>query len=513
MRTLATTISLLGVLAVLGQAAPASAQVFDETTISFSFADDNVLRDPGETRRNSPDAYFGQGDISSLDRVEGSAYRRTASRLSVYKKFDTGALYPEGALRVRFSPDSDGKYGFADDGTFLKLNYSIDKEKLLYLQLYPIDSDKMRVGYHYDITWGGSNVFPKNFRRGLVPGLKLAYDSKVIDAFVGMKTALIRSPSENILDNPGGNTNQFVERAYYGAMAGFGVEPITGLRLDVSGGYFEKGNNTRSSVLGKKIYSGGGSAQISYRYGGEVGQRMDLRLYYEDPERFPLNNPGRYSDDFGFEVAVEYTRVIQTLEDPDHYASTKNEWSNAGFASLGIRWQKLRFLANAVYRDLSYVVFNVPGFVPYQALSGDADITPELFGVVSVDYFFQSLGLTPALSFGVLLPSTYKPSVDGSTLEGPYAADVAKGIQKTVVRGSNSGDWDILPAGEDELPVLMVKFDIKYNLGANFSVVGEVTYARDSNTAQVFIDDMGHAKRRFDKPDILGFGLVTELYF
>jgi len=114
---------------------------------------------------------------------------------------------------------------------------------------------------------------------------------------------------------------------------------------------------------------------------------------------------------------------------------------------------------------------------------------------------------------GVLVPASYKPSVDGSTLQGPYAAEVAQGIQKTVVRGSNSGDWDILPAGEGELPVIMAKANVKFNLGRNFSLVGEVTYARDPNLAQVFLDSQGHAIRRFDKPDILGLGIASELTF
>ncbi len=500
-------------LAVASFAGPARAQLVDKTTISFSFADDNLLRDPGETRRNSPEAYFGQQGISALDRVEDSAYRRNESRLNVQKKFDLGDWKPEGGLKLRFGPDSDGKYNFRDDGTFIRLNYVPSDSVAAWLMLYPIDSDKLRLGFHYDTSWGGSNVFPKNFRKGLVPAAQLGLKAGPFDGYIGMKTALIRSPSEVQLDNPGGNTNQFVERAYYGALAGLGVEMVKGLRLDVNGGFFEKGTNTKPGVLGKPITSGGASAQLSYRFGGEVGKKLDLRLYMENPDVAPMPEEKLYSNEMGFEVALEGTALVQTLADPDHYGSTRNEWSKSAYFSAAFRQNKLRIHVDAIYRDLSYIVFNVPGFDPYNALLEDADLNPEIFGSISVDYYIEALGLTPALTFGVLLPSTFKPTVSGLKLEGPYAEEIGKGLQKVVVRGTNAGDWDILPVGEDQLPVFMVKLDLKFNLGQNFFVNGEVSYGRDPNFAQVQLDERGHAVREFDKPDNMGVGLITEFSF
>lgn len=507
-------------------AGSARGQVFDETTISFSFADDNVLRDPGETRVNSPNAYFGQQGSSYVDRFEDSVFNRTGSRLVLSRKFDTGRLFADGSLRMRVGCDEWGNYAFRDDGTFIRLNFQPNDGFASALTFYPVDADRFRLGYHWDISWGGSSSFPQNFRRGLAPGLKWTVKAGMLDAFAGMKTALIRSPAEGTLDNPGGNTNQYVERAYYGFLGGAGVEPLRGLRLDVSGGYFEKGTSTRASVLGKAITSGGVSAQVSYHVGSEVGHRLDLRLYQLDPEEYPLDDPSRYEGRFGFDAAFEFSRLVQTLEDPDHYASTKNEWSNAFYFSSGVRYRKLRVHVDGVYRDLTYIVHNVPGFVPGQALSEEADLSHgggfdtlpewlngELFGVLSVDYFFEPLGLTPAVSLGWLLPATYKPTDEGLTIEGPYPADHATGIQKVVVRGSSSGDWDILPVGEEEMPVFISKFNLKWSLGKNYSMVGEVSYTRDNNFAQVLMDDHGHAKRRFDKPDILGIGVVSELRF
>lgn len=501
------------VLATLVSASINAQVTPDKTTVSFSFADDNVLRDPGETRRNSPEAYFGQSAYSYLDRVEESAFRRTESRLNFTRSYRLGDFSPAGGVKMRFGPDSDGKMSFRDDGTMLSLAYQPDANTLVALDMYPIDSDTVRLGYHRDISWGGSNVFPKNFRKGLVPAALVRFETGPVNGFVGAKTALIRSPSENILNNPGGNTNQFVERAYYGFFGGVGVEFVDGLRLDLSGGFFEKGTNTKPSVLGKPIYAGGGSAQLSYSWGSKVGKRLDLRLYFEDPDKNPLDIPARGSNDWGLELAVEYTRLVQTLEDPDHYASTHNEWAQAGYFSAGLRFDKFRVHLDGIYRDLPFIVFNVPGFVPYQALSEQSEVSPELFGALSADYYFDSVGITVAMSAGVLLPATYKPTVSGQVIEGPFAEEVAKGIQKVVVRGTNSGDWDILPPGEDQMPVFVFKGDVKYNLGQNFFVVAELSYGHDPNFAQVFIDERGHAVRQFDKPEVIGFGVTTEFSF
>lgn len=531
MKSLRLLCLCIALAALTAMPSTASAQMFDETTISFSYADDNVLRDPGETRKNSPDAYFGGQSASSLDRLGGDVFEETATRLVVSKEFDTGILFPDGALKLRFNAGTSGEYALVDDGSYVGLNLKLPRDLLLKLAMYPVDSDRFRLGYHYDISWGGSNTFPKNFRRGLVPGLKLSLNGKIFEAFVGMKSALIRSPSESILDNPGGNTNQFVERSYYSVLAGGNVELFKGFKLHVGGGYFEKGTNTRANVLGEKIDAWGLGGTISYHHRGTVGRRMDLRQYYQDPEQFPITDKeDAYSDDkFGFQIALEVNVLGQVLEDPDHYKSTTREWSKAIALSTGVRVDKWRIFFDAIYRDLTYIVYNVPGFVPYQALPQSADLSHgggfswlpealsgEWFFVLASDYFFKignAYGITPSLSFGMLLPATYQAGTEGLEVQGPYVAEHAKGTQKVVVRGSNSGDWGILPAGEDELPVFIVKLDLKFTISRYFSLIGEVSYANDPNYAQVKIDPHGHAVRDFDDPNILGVGLVAELSF
>ena len=504
------SIPLLAALAFVFAAGPAHADNFG-ASLGFSFADDNVLRDAGETRISSPNAYFGQSPESYFSRLGDGGFGASTLDLHIYGAVEGlhPLILPEGAVVLRLNP-AEGDY--ADNGTYLKFNYFFEPAHKtgFSIEMFPIDSDRMRLGFHHDISWGGTDVFPAHFRKGLVPGLKIQVDMGSWYLFAGVKTALVRSPTEDILDNPGGNTNKIVERTSYGVLAGAGVDIWEGLRFEVNGGWFYKGSNTRANVLGERIDAGGFSGQLSYRYGLPIGRRIDLRLYQEDPLRNDILSPERYGSGVSFYVALEGTGLLQTLEDPDRVRSTFHEWSYAGMLSFQLKWDHLRVHIEGVLRSLTYITFNVPGFVPYQGLPENVETQPEIYGSLSLDYHIDVADLTVALTLGVLRPSTYK----GVPPLGPFSnATLQQGVHKVVVRGAASGDWDILPAGSDVLPVFYMKTSLKWTFGENFAAIAELTYGRDPNLAQVFRDARGHAIRQFDDPNILGFGLLARLSY
>jgi hypothetical protein len=495
---------------LLLSAAPAAAGRF-RASLGFSFADNNVLRGAGETRINSPSAYFGQTPDSYFRALGGSEFGPSRLHLFAYG----GALdlhprfVPEGAVVLLLDPSSGT---FRDDGTYLRVGYYFDSDRRrgVSLTMHPIDSDRERLGFHYDISWGGSAMFPKNFRRGLVPGLRLQLDLGWMYAYTGMKTALVRSPTEDILDNPGGNTNKIVERANYAVFGGLGFDIYRGLRLEVNGGYFQKGTNTRPNVLGRPIHAGGLSGQLSYHHGLSIGRRIDMYLYTEDPIRFDILAREEYGSGLSWNVAIEGTGVVQTLEDPERARSTINEWAFASMASARFKFSHFRIHLEGIYRTLTYITYNVPGFVPYQALPAAVESKPELTALVSADYFIAPISLTVGLTFGVLRPATYR----GVVPAGSAAPTTLQGVHTVVVRGAESGgDWDILPAGEEELPVFYIKGNLKWTFGDTFAALAELTYGRDPNLSQVFRDFRGHAIRTFDDPNVLAFGLLARLAF
>jgi len=501
---------LLTSLLFLAFALPGAARAGDlKADLAFTFGDDNVLRGPGETRKNSPSAFFGSMSGTPLDRAFPTEISESLMLLSLKGAITSGEHFvPEGGLLVRLNL---AQGTLKDYGTYLRLNWLLDadaKDRKIYLELYPNESNALRAGYAPDLAWGVADAFPKNFRKGPVPGAKLGYASKDLYAFVGVKTALVRSPAEDILFNPGGNTNKYVEQTAYGALGGAGVELFDHLWVEASGGVFQKGNNTRANVLGKPILAGGGSARVAWLQGLPIGQEIGVRAYFADPLRSTVFSDEDYNRGFSFYAGVEGGLLVQTLEDPDHIHSTRNEYSKAFGLTLRAKYRMLRVHLLGSARDLTYILFNVPGLVPYQALPEGASVTPEIFGALAVDYHFPTLGLTPSLTAAVIVPATYK----GGVPEGQAADSAATGVRTMVIMDTNAANWSILPSGEGAMPVPMGRFALKWSYGG-FSAIGELFYERDNNLAQVFQDERGHSIRKFDKPDILGFALVARMAF
>ena len=492
-----------------GQESTTESSAFPNTRLTFVFGDDNVLVDAGETKNSSPAPYFGRCNETDLDRASPMDCGGLGTNLLLYKRLEFSPFFqPEAALSLDVSAD-----GIADSGSYLRANYFMDDRHETYwsITMFPVDSDSMRLGFHHDINWGGTDSFPKNFRRGAAPGLQYQLDMRYWYLFVGAKTALVRSPAEDILDNPGGNTIKNVERTFYGFLGGVGFEILdTGLRFEVNGGFFNKGTNTRQNALGKPIYSGGVSGRVSYRTGLPIGRQIDLRLFQIDKLREELLRREVYrTGDVSIAVELETTYLVQDLEDPDRVNSTKLEESIMGHLGFKLKYGQFRLHIDAIFRDLTAITFDVPGFVPYQALSEDVDVSPEIFGSIAADYNFQPWDITVGLAFGILQPATYA----GVAPVGATASGVDLGRRKVVVRGARSGDWDILPAGEDELPVYMVRFDVKWSYYDKFQVLAELSYGRDDNRAQIFQDAQGHNVRQFDEANSLGFMLMAVMQF
>lgn len=472
-----------------------------DARIDFPFADDNVLRDAGEDRQSSPDASFTP--------PSGLQYQ-SYIHLGLYKRLDEGeAFVPEAALYLKL----DVANGLLkDDTSYIRLNYFMDgkaRKQSLYVQFIPIDADRERLGFHHEVSWGGTDTFPKNFRGSLAPAAKIGFDTGTAYAYGAVKTALLRSAAELELENETGNATLFVERTFYGYMGGTGFElGLDGLWLEMNGGYFQKGTNNKAEVLGKPVHAFGGSVQLSYASGTKIHRRIDLGLYRLDPQRFDVTRPTEESEGTDFRVALEGTVLDQVLADLDNPGSTAHELSKAGFLSTAIQHEGFRFHMDAGFRELSFLTFNVPGFIPNAVLPKGAETTPELSGVLATDYSFEN-GLTPYGQFGVQLPAVYR----GVVPAGQNASTSLQGFNRVVVRGTDSGDWDILPEGEEEQLVLSSKMGLRWTYANDFSILAEVSYKNDPNRALLRKDANGIAHRVFVEPHILGVAVLASMKF
>jgi hypothetical protein len=306
---------------------------------------------------------------------------------------------------------------FYDSGSSLRLHYqtgATEKEGVSAV-FFPLDTDRFRLGYLNDLSWGGTaasinqSIFPRI--QGAAPGLKVQYDHEKFYLFGGFKTATIIQP-EQVL-SPGGENDVETVRVgetNYGFLGGGGVDATDFLRFDAGFGYFQQGKFDLEDVRGKNVYTYGGSGRVVFHQDMPVPSSVDFLLYKNDPSKpMILFKPEKYDpNQFAYSISAEIDWLQQHLKDFDTAGALKDQ-SARGMAVQGVvRAGYLRFSATGIFRELNFVVRNVPGFIPFETLPASAKTDPELFGSIAADYHFPNAHLTPGIGGGVQLPATFR---------------------------------------------------------------------------------------------------------
>ena len=502
----------LSVLALGSLPGAALGSDFMDTRLTFIFGDDNFLTKAGETTPSSPDAGFGRrpGRIFFFDtlnsRFQGD---ETLTNLVLYKKLPgfIKGLTTEVAMVVQFQLLGDSRNErFADNGTYLKITYDFDggekKDRNLSFTFFPFDAPQFRLGYHWDVSWGGGEIFPR--ANGTVPGFKAQLDMPNWYAFAGAKTAQIRGK-----ETPRGNEEA---ETFYGFLGGGGWDVTDWLRLEASGGYFQKGRNPLAAVEGRIIESGGISTQLVVHKGIPIVTPIDFRLYRQDPNvNFNLAWKETYGPGFSWSVSAEVASLWQTLSDPDRFGSTALQNGKAAYFDIRTKFDFFRVNFSVVYRDLEFVLFNVPSFVPFEALpTKDVQINPDIFGALAVDYHFPKLHLTPGFVFGFQRPGSVTAKLSNRAV-GANPPNSLDGSRTVVVR--RQGSFDILP--ENSAPTMIYAFKglLRWDLSDVVTVVSELIFAVDNNATLLKDDPSGIARRVFQKPERLGFNILVQARF
>jgi hypothetical protein len=492
--------------------------LFDRVLIQLNWGDDNLLIGAGETRENSPDPNFGRCSRTQIDGIVRKDCSAGTTRLGLYKRVDIGRGFSAAGalvlgLGVVTDPESSkaGQVSISDLGSYLRIGTQLwDPATTLTLDMFPVDARPMTLGFHPDLEWGTKDEFPRNFRRGAAPGLRLLLDvAGTSYAFVGVKTALIKSPLEVELGSEEGNRILFSTRSYYAVLGGFGlVGEDIGLSLELNGGFFHKGTLTKESVLGKDIVSGGGSLRVGYALGPPIGRRVDGGLYQRAAVGTQLVEAPSYASELAFAAAGEGGIRVQTLADFERPGSTNYELAGAAHLDLKFRYQDLRIHGEARMRTLTYITAEVPGFFPYSTMPSNSTTEPELQGLVSLDY--RVLGqLTLGVTGGLRQPATYQ----GLPPQGAGEDAATAGIRTVVVSDSEAGGWYILPAGQKALPVFWVKLGLMWQPVGEFAFLVDVLYGVDQNKTQVQRDTLGHALRVYTQPNVVGINVLGQFVF
>lgn len=488
--------------------------VFDRVLIQLNWGDDNLLLGAGETRESSPDVNFGRCSRTQIDGVPKRDCAQGASRLGLYKSLNLGAGFrAQGALVLGMGVDTDpesskaGQVGFFDLGSYLKVDFGWGEVNRFYAEFYPVDARPLRLGFHEDIEWGTKDEFPKNFRRGAAPGMKLGLAVDWFYFFVGAKTALLKSPLEVELSNEGGNRILFATRTYYGLLGGFGLGEDTGFKWEVNGGFFHKGTLTKEGVLGKDLLSGGFSSRLSYAQGAPVGRRIDSGLYQRSAVGAAVIDKPSYEGDLAWSTNLEGSLRIQTLSDFERPGSTENEFAFATHLGVKVRYRDFRAHLETRMRSLTFITAEVPGFFPYTTLPESASTSPEVQGLLSVDYRFGPVTL--GLTGGIRMPATY----DGLPPSGGATNTASSGVRTVTVTDSDAGGWYILPTGDDALPVWWAELGVKWNPVEEFAIITDILFGQDPNRTQIERDSSGHASRVYTQANVLSLNILAQMLF
>ena len=497
---------------------------FMDTRLTWTFGDDDVLHQTGALIPLSPS--FSIADRPQYRLFFDSLNSRFAGRenlthLVLYKKMPgfIKNLTTEAAVVLRFDLSAlaanTGNLNQAlyDSGSYIKLFYKTGgddvKPEGVSAVFLPLDADRMRVGYLYDITWGGSasyinqSIFPSLV--GSAPGAKIQYDNKRFYAYGAFKTATIVQPQSVI--NPGGENDVEtvnVGETNYGFLGGFGVDITKNFRFDASGGYFQQGRFDLEDVRGLPVYTYGGAARIVVHDNMPVPQSVDLVLYRNDPNApmtlfaLPLYKP----ETTKWSLSVEGDVLGQHLKNYDVEGKTKDEPGYAVAAQGVIETGYLRASLTGIVRNLEFVVRNVPGFIPFQSLPAQAKSDPELLVAAAADYYIKAAHLTPGIGGGVQLPSTFKSDIDVTGL----------GTSSRTIVVRSQGDESILPFGQDRKPIIQARASLRWDLSNILSAVAWVQLIYDNNATLVITDpNEGTASLRvFQDPWRLGLALSLQ---
>jgi hypothetical protein len=500
---------------------------FMDTRLTWTFGDDDVLHSTGELTPLSPTFSIGDRPQYRLffDNLNSRfAGRENITHLVLYKKLPgfIPNLTTEASVVLRFDLASlaanTGSLNNAlyDSGSYIRLFYKTggdDKKPAgISAVFFPLDTDRVRLGYLYDISWGGTaaninqSIFPRI--QGSSPGLKVQFDvPNVAYAYAAFKTAQIVQPVQVL--NPGGENDVETVRVgetNYGIMGGGGFDPASFLRFDLGGGYFQQGKFDLEDVRGQPVYTYGGSARMVVHDNMPVPQSIDFQLYRNDPMApmslfaLPKYEPGKVS----WAASIEGDVLMQHLKNYDQAGKTKDQAAFATAIQGVLTAGYLRVSATGIVRDLNFVVRNVPGFIPFQTLPSTAKTDLELFAALAADYHIAGAHLTPGISGGFQLPSTFTSEFTDGAIQG----------SRTIVVRSQ-GDQAILPYGKGRTAIVQGRLSLRWDISTFLAMVGWMQLVYDNNATLVVRDPVeGTASLRvFQSPTRLGFGAALQARF
>jgi hypothetical protein len=489
---------------------------FLDTRLTWTFGDDDILTGTGQRVPVSPLPRIGDRPQYQLffDALNSRfAGRENLTHLVMYARAPgfIPRLVTEAALVVRLDlgqlSTGSGNLNQAlyDAGTYLRVQYQTNLARPsdgVSFTFFPFDTDRLRLGYLWDLSWGGNDIFPR--RVGAAPGLRVGFDSGPVSLYAGFKTASIVQPLEIVTSSPDIEVVR-VEETQYGVLGGLGFRPNDMFRFDLSGGWFQQGRFDFPGVRGQPVYIYGGSARVVLNQNLAPSTSIDMQLYRNHPD-YPMQlfrpetyTPGQVS----WMASAELTALNQHLADIERTGETTFQPAIAGAVQGRVKIGYLGLGLTGLYRDVPFLLRNVPSFIPFYAIPSEARTQAELFFAANVDYRIAAANLQPSLTVGVQLPATFSTTVQ----EGSLMSE-----RTLVIR--RAGNFSILPPGSDSFPIVSARAATRWDLSSIFAMVGWLQYVYDPNATLLQVDATGTRQVRiFQQAHQIGFGITAQARF
>ena len=505
-RTLTRAIPLL-TLALALPSTVAHAGDFVDTRINFTVTDENMLVGPGETNPSIPGLRIDKPNFFGVLFFDNYDTRYTGyenlTHLVTYKKMTGYHWEGEAALVLRLLEFTDVSLATLDDGSYVKVTYFIDPTKErkdnISLTAFPMSSDRMRLGYSYRLSWGGSPIFFKYdpdipttaqvpVNPNPAPGARLQYANDKGVVWLGFKT------SQLLNSNP--SVNELT--AIYGFLGGAMLDVVKDrFRLEVNGGYFDRGTNplfyssqnvnpTNPMYKDFPVWTAGVSFQASVFKGLNPQGSLDYNLYRNDPTSatryFPKYD---YKPGFNWLAQSEFTIIGTNLQDPLKTGTSVVQQALAGDVNLRAQSGHMRLKADISYRSLEFTLLNQPSLVPFQGYPDKSTIEGDLFASVGVDYQWERQSFIVGVTLGIDRPANYTPPNGSVPMPGQglcqSTGDGGPQCTNSTIVVYGAGNYSILPAGQTAVPIYAAKVQMREDFLDFFAAILDVYTQFDQN--------------------------------
>jgi hypothetical protein len=153
---------------------------------------------------------------------------------------------------------------------------------------------------------------------------------------------------------------------------------------------------------------------------------------------------------------------------------------------------------DVVYKNLAYILFNVPGLTSGVAMNPDMAQTPQLYSRLKASHYFASAHIAPTIGIGLMQPATY------DTSSGTF-------VQYT------EREKEQVPSGAEPSAILSGLAGVQVDMSKSVVIVGEVLYTVDNNQSQ-YVQTSDHPEgERVAAPNVerkvLGMNLMMRARF